>query len=52
MGRAKLKESDKKERVQVFLEKKKIDLLSYENCVSIANTAINKEYDKKLKSKE
>lgn len=52
MGRAKLKESEKKERVRVFAEKKKIDLLGYDNCSEIAENAIDKEYNKKLKSKE
>ncbi len=52
MGRSKLKESEKKERVRVFAQKKKIDLLGCQNCTEIAENAIDKEYQKKLKSKE
>jgi group I intron endonuclease len=52
LGRKSVPPNEKKERFTVHMEKKKIDLLSYETCATIATTAINKEYDKKLRSKE
>ena len=51
-GRTELPEGDKKERLVVFVEKKKIDKLGAKRCVELSGERIEKEYQKQLKSKE
>lgn len=51
-GRKKKPEEDVKHRVIVFVEKKKIDSLTMKSCEDLAKESIDKEYQKKLKSKE
>ncbi len=50
-GRTELPEDEKKLRLNLFVEKKKIDKIGVKECLQISKDSIDKEYQKKLKSK-
>lgn len=49
-GRTELPEGEKKQRLVVFVEKKKIDSIGSKRCVEISKDSIDKEYQRNLKS--
>lgn len=51
MGRKTIPEQDKKEKLYIFVEKKKVDLFGKDECKIIAEESIEKEYKKQLKTK-
>lgn len=51
-GRIELPEGDKKQRLVVFVEKKKIDKIGSRECIEAAKEGIEKEYQKQLKNQK